>query len=118
MKIDIGILTYSKILSVYVADDTQKFILDGQNISYSQDFLEDAINIVKNWPDHIEDNEMRDGVVYKITYNDGNVERTVTGNNKTPENFSDLTRLINRYIPKTREQRLRESFQKKRFGIK
>ena len=117
MKIKIGIWTYSKIYSVYADDSTQDFSIGVQKLPFSQDFLTSAINVVKDWPDHIEDTNMRDGIIYKVTYNDGSVERTVTGNNKTPDNFNGLMRLVEKYTPKTKEEQIRESFLKSWLGI-
>ena len=107
-KIDIGIWTYSKIYSVYADTKTKEFIVGEQELGFSKDFVKQAIAIVKNWPDHLENFNRRDGVIYKITYNDGHVERTVSGNNKTPDDFNKLMMLVANCYPKSCEELIRE----------
>lgn len=108
MKIDIGIWTYSKIYSVYADSKTKEFIVGEQETSFSKDFLKQAIAIVRNWPDHLENFNRNDGVIYKITYNDGKIERTVSGNNKTPDDFNKLMSLVVSCYPKSRDELIRE----------
>ena len=112
MRFKMGVWTYSTVTSADINDETNEFSVNGTKVPFSQGFLHDAINIVKNWPDHIEDNDKTDGVVYKITYNDGQQERTVTGNNKTPEDFELLMYMLNQHVPKTEKERKDEEFLK------
>ena len=112
MKIKIGIWTMSDIISVSSDSETKEFNINGQDIPFSEGFLEGAIHIVKDWEERVEDLQHHDGVIYKISYNDGNEERTITGNNKTPETFRNLTALIGMYTPKTKEQIEEEEWNK------
>ena len=104
MRLRMAVWTYSGNTTLDIDSETKEFMIDGENVDYSQGFLVDAISLVKDWPDHLEDPEMHDGIAYKITYNDGKTERTVTGNNKTPSNFSLLMYMVNEYTPKTEEE--------------
>lgn len=110
MKIKIGIWSYLKNYSVYADEDTQSFIVGLQKLPFSIEFLKNSIEIVKDWPDHSENLEkVTDGVIFKVTYNDGVIERTMTGNNYTPKNFTKLMRLIDEHTPKSNEEQLKES---------
>jgi hypothetical protein len=104
MKIKIGIWTMSDIISVSSDSETKEFNINGQDLPFSENFLRSSISLVKDWEERVEDLQHHDGVIYKISYNDGQEERVLTGNNKTPENFSVLTSLIASYTPKTKEQ--------------
>lgn len=94
----------SDVISVSSDSETKEFNINGQDVPFSEEFLKRSINIVKYWEDCIKNLKQQDGVIYKISYNDGQEERVLTGNNKTPENFSSLTALIAKYTPKTKEQ--------------
>lgn len=116
MKIKIGIITDEKRYSIYADESTQDFSVGIQKLQFSKDFLNRAINIVKDWPDHVENHNVTDGVNFKVTYNDGIIERTITGVNETPDDFIELMSLIHEYSPKTREEQIRNLNRDWMFG--
>ena len=104
MRLKMAIWTYSDTTTADINEETKQFTINGEEVPYSQGFLVDAISVVRDWPDTLEDNNVHDGITYKITYNDGKTERTVCGNNKIPENFAVLTYMLEDHKPKTEEQ--------------
>lgn len=100
MKIRIVIWSTTKNYSVFADDSTNEitFGLQKKNEG-AQTFVRQAIQIVKDWPDQVEDKNILDGISYKIAYDDGNVVRQLIGNNKVPEGFSTLLYLIQRNEP-------------------
>lgn len=106
MKISIAIWTYSNTRSIYANKKTKEFSIDEHELPFSKKFLKNSVKIVKNWPDHIENPDKVDGVIYQITYGKGKHQRTITGNNKTPEDFGKLMSLIKEYTPKTNADKI------------
>ena len=106
MRIKIGIWTYEKVYSVDADDSKREIMIDGQYVEYVPEFIQQAIGIVKDWPDKLDNypGDTSRGVVYKVTYNDGTTERTMTGNHKTPDNFRDLMQLIYNHRPRTKKE--------------
>ena len=111
MRIKIGIWTYTSVISADADGETKTFSVNGNTVPFSQEFLEKSVALVKEWPDHVEDS-LVDGVIYKISYNDGENSRTITGNNKTPDNFDKLVEMIHQFIPKTKEEIEKEEWAK------
>ena len=100
MKIKIVIWSQTSNYSVYADDATNEFTygLHKKNDG-TQTFIKQAIQIVKDWPDRIEDLEKLDGISYKIAYEDEKGSRQLIGSNKVPENFSTLIYLLQKNEP-------------------
>lgn len=100
MKIKIGIWSMFEQISVLADDVTKEFNINQySNVHGVEDFVRDAIAIVRDWPDLIEDKNMRDGVNYKIVYDDGNIVRELIGSHDVLDNYVELVDLIKRYNP-------------------
>lgn len=99
MKIRIAIWSYGHTYSIYSDDTTQVFNYGTRKVPFSKDFLNNAINIVKTFPDVVEDPNVFDGIKYKIAYDDNTVSRQVIGNNSTPKDWDKLMMLIDKHDP-------------------
>lgn len=119
MRIKIGIWTYEKVYSVDADDNKQEIMIDGQYVKYFPEFTQQVIGIVKNWPDKLDNypGDSSRGIIYKVTYNDGSTERTMTGSHQTPDNFRELMNLIYNHRLKTMEEQVEgfDSLVKKYF---
>ena len=104
MKIKISISTPSKSYYVYADENDKQMMVNDMRKPLSHAFLTMAIDVVKAWPEMLEDAQSHDLVKYQIIYTDNDVTRTLVGNHATPENFNELMMLINSQIPKTNEQ--------------
>lgn len=104
MKLKINIWGVEETYSIYCNEETQDFTIGEHQLPYSSEFMNRVINLIKDWPDDLEDNEKHDGIKYKIAYEVGKHQRVITANNKTPDNFYSLIYLINKYKPKTRKE--------------
>lgn len=103
----------SESYAVFADDKTKEFMIGTEsNIVGVESFVSDVIKIVKDWPDLIEDEKMRDGVTYKIIYDDGNSVRELNGRNKVPDNFMLLVNLIRKYEPDNQNFLLEEERRK------
>lgn len=111
MKIDIVITSYIKNYSIYANKKTKEFIIDGQKLPFSKDFFKRAINIVKKWPDLLEESGVTDGITYKIVYGKAKHEKVLLGNNDVPEDFYELITLIRKFYPKTRKELIEEEIE-------
>ena len=100
MKIKIVIWSYKKNYSIYADDVTGEFTFGLETKAEgAKTFVKQAIDIVKGWPDRLEDLSRVDGISYKIAYEDESEARQLVGANKTPENFTSLMYLINKNEP-------------------
>jgi len=100
MKIKIIIWSPTKNYSVYADDTTNEFTFGLQKKSNgAQAFVKQAIQIVKDWPDRVEDLNKLDGISYKIVYEDENGVRQLIGSNKVPESFTTLMYLLQKNEP-------------------
>lgn len=100
MKIKIVIWSRTFNYSVYADESTNEFTFGLQKKSSgTQAFVKHAIQIVKDWPDRLEDLDIFDGISYKIAYEDENGARQLIGSNKVPENFSTLMYLLQKNEP-------------------
>ena len=98
MKIRIVIFSPTKEWSVMADEKTGEFRIGFKRIEKGlNDFVRDSINIVKEWPDELEDLSVLDGTKYRIAYDDGNTCRQLIGVNKLPDNFYKLRELIESY---------------------
>ncbi len=95
MKIKIVIWSREKTYSIYADDKTNEFTFGLESKKDGvKTFVRQAIDIVKDWPDRMEDTNMMDGICYKIAYENENGSRQIVGSNKVPETFSSLLYLI------------------------
>ena len=116
MKIKIRIWTMSKQYSIFADDQTKEFTIGLHNIKKGvEDFVREAIQIVKDWPDRLENLEVMDGISYKIAYDNGMTTRELVGMNQVPKNFVELMSLIEKKDPDTAEDAVREEQERKFF---
>ncbi|MBE5738896.1 MAG: hypothetical protein E7354_04140 [Clostridiales bacterium] len=114
MKIKIAIWGTKQNYSIYADDTTNEFTFGLEKKTDGvQTFVRQAIDIVKAWPDRVEDNKIVDGVKYKIAYEDETGARQLVGANATPETFSTLMYLIHKHEPHNEKFLLQEEMQKK-----
>ena len=114
MKIKIVIWSPTKNYSVYADESTNEFTFGLQNKSNgTQTFVKQAIQIVKDWPDRLEDLDKLDGISYKIAYEDENGARQLIGSNKVPENFSTLMYLLQKNEPNNNRFLAEEEYRKR-----
>ena len=98
MKIRIAIWLGQKVYSVHADDSTNTFVIGFNMLNTGvKDFVSKAINIVSAWPDEINGEPIKDGIKFKIAYNDGKNERQLVGSDNTPQNFEILIDLIDYY---------------------
>lgn len=114
MKIKIVIWSPQKNYSIYADEETGEFTfgLETKNEGV-QTFVRQAIQIVKEWPDSVEDLNKTDGISYKIAYEDESGARQIVGSNKTPETFPTLMYLIERNRPNNKDFLAREEIRKR-----
>lgn len=114
MKIKIVIWSTTTNYSVYADDTTNEFTFGLQKKSSgAQSFVKQAIQIVKDWPDRVEDLDKLDGISYKIAYEDENGARQLIGSNKVPENFSTLMYLLQKNEPNNNRFLAEEEYRKR-----
>lgn len=114
MKIKIVIWSPTKHYSIYADDSTNDFTFGLQKQpNGSQTFTKQAIQIVKEWPDKVEDLNKFDGISYKIAYVDEKNSRQLIGSNKVPETFSTLMYLIQKFEPNNQRFLAEEEQRKK-----
>ena len=114
MKIKIVIWSPQKNYSIYADEETGDFTFGLETKKEGvQTFVRQAIQIVKEWPDSVEDLNKTDGISYKIAYEDAEETRQLVGSNKTPETFPTLMYLIEKNRPNNKKFLAREEIRKR-----
>lgn len=114
MKIKIVIWSPQKNYSIYADEETGDFTFGLETKKEGvQTFVRQAIQIVKEWPDVLEDKDKIDGICYKIAYEDAEETRQLVGSNKTPETFPTLMYLIEKNRPNNKDFLAREEIRKR-----
>ena len=107
MKIKIEIITSANSYVVFANTLTCELWVNGNHfqVADADGFIVSAIEIVKDWPDIIENPSVSDGIKYTIAYDDDNIERVIVGNNAAPKNFGMLMDLIRQINPEIKLER-------------
>ena len=100
MKIKIAIWSMEKTYSVYADEQTNDFSIGMKRLEKGVDnFVKNAIEIVKDWPEEVYDDNMMDGISFQIAYEDESGCYVKIGRNKTPIGFNNLITLIRSHEP-------------------
>ena len=101
MRVKIKIRSQLLRVEIDANSETNTLLYDGEIIECDVvDFVDKAIDIMKDWPEKMIDFSILDWVEYKVTFDDGSGDiRNVNGFGKTPENFEDLVKLIRKIKP-------------------
>lgn len=96
MKIRIMIRNNNSVKSVYADNDTNELYIDDTIITTGvTEFIQSAIDIVKDWPENNIDQVDKNLDSYlKITYFDNKDTKNIELKGKYPNNFYQLSKLI------------------------
>jgi len=100
MKVKVYMQTLTESHILYVNDKKRDYVLvDTKETNYDAGiFIFTICDIVKDWPNKLEDKNILDGLEYRIIIKNKDKEREYILKNKFPENIYRLEMLINEVL--------------------
>lgn len=97
MKIKVYMQTVQEKNVLYVNDAKRDYVLlNAKETSFDADeFIFAICTMVKEWPNELKNDEITDGLKYRIEIKNGEVEKTYSFENKFPKDIYKLRHLIN-----------------------
>ena len=95
MEVLVKLINQNEVINISADDELNKVVVNGKEVDFEAAyFIHRIVVITSSWQEKMIDNNIIDGVSYKVKLIKGKKEKVFEGKNCFPKNYGEFDRLL------------------------